>query len=227
MADSVESFVEKLQKEGVDAGRAEAGKIAEKAKAEGEKVVADAKAEADRIIQAARTQAEQTLAQGRNELEMAGRDALLRLRQTIGDVLKTVLHAAAAEALSDDGFFADLLQSVVLQYAEKDAMGKGPVEIHVNADKLKVATEWAIRKMTEHGGEDWARRIDLKDGLQAVGFEYRVSGGTVEVTAESVAAVLAEMVGPQVREIIDQAAGIAPPAETPAAPGQVEVRQES
>ena len=204
MADSIQDFVQKLQKEGVEAGRAEAAKLAEEAKARAEKTIADAKVQADRIVAQARKQAAELTEQGRNELQLAARDVLLRLRESILAVLEAVLGEAATETLNDDKFLAGLLHDICVQYAERDAVHDWPVEINVSAEKLKTAAEWAISEMTRRSGQDWRSRVDLKGKLKTAGFEYKASGGTVEVTPESIASVLSEMITPRLRELIGQ-----------------------
>ena len=49
--------------------------------------------------------------------------------------------------------------------------------------------------------------IDLQGTLEAAGFEYTLSGATVEVTLRSVTESICELVGPRLREIIDKAVG--------------------
>jgi vacuolar-type H+-ATPase subunit E/Vma4 len=204
MAGSIETFVQKLQEEGVEAGRAEAAKILDETKAQADKIIADARAEAERIREHARQQSEQTLRRGRNELQLASRDALLQLRETIVAVLEAFLREAAVETLSDDDFLRALLHDICVQYAESDAARDWPVEIRVSEDKLKVATEWAVSEMKQRGDGDWRSRIDLKGKLKSAGFEYNATGGMVEVTPESVAAVLRDMLSPRLREMVDQ-----------------------
>jgi len=212
MADSIQSFVEKLQAEGIDVGRAEAGKLVDDAKAEAAKIIAEAKAQAEGILEDARKQAEETLQQGRGELEMASRDALLRLRESLVDVLEAVLKDAAGEALGDPKFLAGLMHDICVQYAEKDAVRDWPVRVRVSDEELKAATEWALKEMRDRGRDDCHMRIDLKGKLKSVGFEYNATGGTVEVTPESVAEVLGGMLSPKLREMVDTVVG--KPADT-------------
>jgi len=206
MAESIETFVEKLQQEGVQAGRNEAQKLIDEARGEAERLVSEAKEQADRILERARAESDQTLKQGRDELELAARDALLRLRETLSRSLRAVLARASAEALEDEGFLRKLLEHVVAQYAGNDAEGSMPLEVHVNEKDLKSLTDWAIREMApeDSGG---AARVDLKGDLKSAGFEYSLGGGTVEVTPESVAAVLSQMIAPRLREFVEKAAG--------------------
>jgi hypothetical protein len=44
--------------------------------------------------------------------------------------------------------------------------------------------------------------VNLHGALSTAGFEYKVSGGTVEVTPESVVQVLSEIVTPQLQQLI-------------------------
>lgn len=206
MADSIESFVQKLQEEGVQAGRAEAQKLTEQAKAQAERILAEARQEAERIVQEAKDAAGRDLQRGREDLELAARDVLLRLRQTLTETLEAVLRRAAGGAMADNNFLTKLLHDVVMQYAEKDSESIYPIQIRVSDEELEAVTDWALREMTQHD-ERGRPRIDLKGKLKAAGFEYSAGGGTVEVTPESIAAALSEMITPRLREVIDKAMG--------------------
>ena len=194
MADSIQSFVRKLQEEGVQAGRAEAQKLMDEARQQAERIVADAKA-----------QAQETLDQGREELALAARDVLLRLRQTITRALEAVLRQAAAERLADSGFLSKLLHDVVMQYAEKDAEGDSVIEIRVSDEELQGITDWALKEIAQEQNTK-GHRLELKGRLKTAGFEYSVGQGTVEMTPESIAAVLSQMIAPRLRAVIDEAA---------------------
>jgi hypothetical protein len=66
--------------------------------------------------------------------------------------------------------------------------------------------DWAVSEIGHETITGSHVPIDLQGVLKQAGFEYNATGATVEVTEESVVAVLAELVGPRLREIIDQAA---------------------
>ena len=83
MPESIESFVKKLQDEGVNAGKEAAEKIRNEAKLEADNMIADAKAEADQILAKARDNAGKQLHRMQTELELAARDVILKLRETI------------------------------------------------------------------------------------------------------------------------------------------------
>lgn len=207
MAETIESFVQKLQEEGVEAGREQAQKLLDGAGAEAEGIVADAKRRAEEIIADAKAQAETNLKRGKDELSLASRDVLLRLRETVVKTLEGLLKSSSREKLRDEEFFVRLLHDVAVQYAEKDAAHERPVVISVDEDMLEAATRWAVQEMTQEGGDDWRSRIDLKGRLKTAGFEYSAGDGTIEVTPESISAVLSEMISPRLREIVQAPRG--------------------
>ncbi len=201
MADTIESFVEKLQKDGIEAGQTEAAKLLDGARAEGEKTIADAKAQADGITSDARAEAERTVRQGTDELELACRDTLLRLHEAVMRSIRTILERAAQTQLKDKEFLANLVREVVVQYAGKDARGDRPIEVKVSDEMLDTLSAWAAGESAGQAGGP-TMDIALAGGLKSAGFEYSSAGGTVEVTPESVAGVLSEMVSPKLREMI-------------------------
>ncbi len=201
MADTIESFVEKLQKDGVEAGRTEAAKLLDGARAESEKIIADAKTQAEGITSDARAEAEKTVKQGKDELQLACRDTLLSLHEAVMRSIRTVLEQAARTQLKDKEFLSNLIREVIVQYAGKDARGDRPVEVKVSDEMLETVSAWAAGESTGQA-EGPATDIALTGGLKSAGFEYSSAGGTVEVTPESVAGVLSEMVSPRLREMI-------------------------
>ena len=204
MADSIESFVEKLHKEGVEAGQAQAEKIAAEAREQADQILADAKKQAEHVLAEARNQAEQTLAHGRSELELAARDVFGKLRQTVTDAVSEVLRRSTAEALRDEKFLAGVIRDVVVEYARKDADRVWPIEIRLDGEKADAVMESVMAALGGQAGQAEGR-VDWKGKLESAGFEYKVSGAVVEVTAESIAAVLGEMIAPRLRELIDKA----------------------
>lgn len=195
MSETIESFVEKLQKDGIDAGQVEANKLLDDARAEAGKIIADAKTQAEDITSDARAEAEKTVKQGKDELQLACRDTLLKLHEAVMRSIRAMLEQAAQTQLKDKEFLANLVREVVVQYAGKDARGDRPVEIKVSDDMLDAVSAWAT-------GETSGSDVAITAGMKSAGFEYASSGGTVEVTADSVANVISEMVSPRLREMI-------------------------
>jgi vacuolar-type H+-ATPase subunit E/Vma4 len=203
MAETIESFVAKLQTEGVEAGQQAAEKLRGEARQEAETIVADAKSEAEKIVADANAEAESILARSQTELKLAARDAAMRLRDALGRALSAALAAGVEQKLGETDFLGKLLHDIVLLYSKSDAKGTKTVKINVAEDMLQSLTDWAVKEI---GDDDKARHvgIDLKGTLKQAGFEYTVAGATVEVTVDSVVEVLSELVGPNIRALFDQ-----------------------
>ena len=206
MAETIESFVAKLQQDGVQAGREEAERIRAEAQRQAETILSDARLKAEAILADARVQADKTLQRVQGELALVSRDAVLRLREALERALKAVLSHKAEIALQDGEFLSRLLHDLVVEYARADCEGRNVMKINVSQQARHQLAEWALREMT-HKADQAHMPIDLKGALAHAGFEYSVNDATVEVTVDSVAEMLQEMASPRLREIIRQAAG--------------------
>ena len=207
MADTIESFVAKLQADGVETGKAEAEKITADATADAERIVANARAEAEKIIADAQADADGLLARGRTELALAARDTTLKLNEALSGALTRIVSESVAKPMSDPQFLGSLLHEVVLIYV-KGLQQRGEVmTLNVPESLQEQLTDWAMHEIGQGAIEGSRGSVDLKAALAGAGFEYTVSGATVEVTPESVTTALTEMLTPRLREILAAQAG--------------------
>jgi vacuolar-type H+-ATPase subunit E/Vma4 len=209
MAESIESFVEKLQAEGVEAGRKAAEQLQSDARTEAERIIVEAKADAEAIVAEAQAQAKRIADRERNELDLAIRDAVLAFRARMSAAVESLLSYEVGKALTDTGFLATLIHDVVVNYAHEDARSDEQIRISVNPEAIDAITDWALKYMGSENPEH--AHVDLKSTLKTVGFEYRVAESTVEVTLESIVDVLREQVSPALREVLDRS--LASPSE--------------
>jgi len=206
MAESIETFVAKLQNEGVQAGRQEAEKIAADAQKEAERIVADAKAQSEKTIAEANAEAQNILTRGKTELSLAARDAVLRLRETLGRSLQAILRYHASEALGDVEFLGRVLHELILLYAKDEQAAREGFRVNVSPDLREKLAEWALKEIGRDRLEDINMPLDLQGTLSGAGFEYTMSGATVEVTLDSVVETLSDLVGPELRKVLESAA---------------------
>ena len=205
MADSIETLVAKLQAEGVEAGQQAAAKLQSEAEQQAEAIEAEARAGAEKIIADAKAEAESTVARSKTDLELAARDVVMGLRQTLNQALTAVLAQAVKEPLGDAEFLKGLIHELALEYGKADIEGMSTVKLRLTPEMMGRLADWAIGELHEKAlGEGVT--LDLKGRLRQAGFEYSVTGGTVEVTEDSVTSALAGLVGPSLRELFDQAA---------------------
>ena len=206
MGETIESFVAKLQAEGVEAGKAAAQKLLSEAKQQAEKIIRDAEADRDKTLLDAKADAESLFARSKTELELAARDVILRLKEALDRALRAVLFAESKAKLSDSDFLSSTLHDLILLYAKADIERTGRMKIDVSPEMQGKLADWAVREMTKKA-EAAGMSIDLKGSLAGAGFEYNVSGATVEVTPDSVVELISELVSSNLREVIDKAIG--------------------
>jgi len=204
MADSIESFVSKLQDEGVEAGRKEAEKIRDEARDEAGRIVQEADQQAQKIRQDAQRDAEDTGQRGQTDLELAARDTVLRLRETLERALETVLARGTEEALDDVEFLKGLIHDVVMQYAQADQQGETRVDLRVSDKAKDQLTDWCRQHLAPKA-QDAGAAVDIQGTLSEAGFEYQVRDANVEVTQTSVVETLQDLVSPRLRDMLAKA----------------------
>ncbi len=207
MTESIETFVSRLHQEGIQAGQAEAEKIRAQARREAEHILQDARQQAQRILVQAQDQAASALEKGRNELQLAARDAILTLRDKIKQILQAILAGTVKQHLDDSNFLISLLRDIILQYAHEEHENIRDIKINLTPDQHKKLIEWAIDETHRAALDSVLQKkinIDLKGTLKQAGFEYQVDGATIEVTVESVVAILMRFVSPGLNQLLDQ-----------------------
>jgi len=204
MAHTVESFVDALRTDGVEAGRQEAERIRNEAQQEADRIRSEAQQQAERIVQEAEQQREKTLERTQTDLELAARDIVARLRDTLNQALQRVLSREVAKQLDDSELLKKLIKDIAHQYAAADAACVDTIEFNVSEAERKQLTDWAIA--TFHKADE-PREIsmELHGSLKTAGFEYKTARGAVEVTPDAVVQVLAEIVTPELRKLIEAA----------------------
>jgi len=213
MAESIETFVAKLQTEGVQAGRQEADAICAAAKTEAEKIVADANAEAEKIVAGAQSEAENLLSRGKTELSLAARDAVLKLQETLSKSLEAILKQQAGETLKDVDFLGKVLHELILLYAKDEMAAKSGITFNVAPELRGQLTEWALKEIGQDRLDNIGVHMDRKGTLAAAGFEYTAGGATIEVTLDSVVETLGALVGPELRKVLESGVTDTPESE--------------
>jgi len=205
MAGTIETFVDKLQADGVQAGQEAAETIRAEAEQQASRLIQEAQEKAKTILAEAEAESEKTRERAQTELRLAARDALVHLQETLTRALRGVLAGAAQEKLSETEFLGELLRDIVMQYVKADTEGTTSVTINVSEEMRHQLTHWAIQALHKdlEGSET---SVDLHGTLAGAGFEYKVSGGTVEVTVDSVVEILSQMVSPELRALVARAA---------------------
>jgi vacuolar-type H+-ATPase subunit H len=201
MAHTVQSFIDTLRTDGVGAGRKAAEEIRREAERQSQQLIQDAQAQAARIVEEAEQERRKALERTRIELAFAARDTMARLRDSLNQAIRRVLEHAASKALDDAEFLQDLIKDVVRAYVQSDATQDRTLEVNVSAPMQQKLADWAIAALRKSGLDDQLA-FELRGALSTAGFEYKLSGGTVEVTPAAVVQLLSPIVTPKLQELL-------------------------
>ncbi len=204
MADTIESFVARLKTEGVEVAQQQADQLRGDAEKQAQEVLLDAKKQAEKILADAKTEAEGIIARSKTELSLAARDAGLKLRESLEKAMNTVLSDRVDGVLDSPEYLKDFLQNLVSSYVEADLNGAGNITINVKPEMRKELASWAIKILSKLAREHHDS-VSIMDTLNQAGFEFNLTGATIEVTQDSVTQTLMELVGPELREVFDKA----------------------
>ncbi|MBI5723498.1 MAG: hypothetical protein HZA50_06030 [Planctomycetes bacterium] len=219
MPGTIEEFVAKLQADGVQAGRQAAEDITAKAGKQAQQMIADAGEQARKIVDEAQAQADSIRARSQTQLDLACRDAILRLQQALNDVLTRAMKNQSASALADGELLGRIIHDMILlcvkpaQAAQdRGTAGRGSAADDLNAIKLNTqsqlrdkVTQWVNQALsqTQSGG----LAVEIKTELTGAGFELKARGEKYEISVESVAELLAGMVGDELAGRVRTQAG--------------------
>jgi vacuolar-type H+-ATPase subunit H len=204
MPTNIESFVETLQAEGVDAGKKAAQEIKAQAEEQADQIIAQAKATTEQMIADAQAEAEQIKARMDSSLELATRDTLILLREKLGVLLNALLKQQVEKELSEEETLSAIMREVILAHSKPATGAETTAEIHVPQELQSRLLTGAIRELAR-ALKNQNIQTDVKASLDQAGFEYKIDGSTLEVSAESVAALLADMIDPQLQQILEKA----------------------
>ncbi len=204
MAETIESFVSKLKTEGIEQGQRQADELRSSAQAEADNIVSEARTQADKILSDARKEAETVLTRSKTELDLAARDAAMKLRESLTGALQAVITGPILEQLKDPTYIRQVMTEIIKQYTDGDIEGSGFVKISLTPDMHKELADWAISTIRKSASKENIH-IDLQNTLRQAGFEYNISGATVEMTQESLIETIMGLVGPNLREVFNAA----------------------
>jgi len=204
MAESIKSFIDRLQSDGVEAGQAQAAAIVAEAKSSAEQIVSQAQAQAAKIVAEAERQAADQVSRTRTELELASRDTVSQLQSSLGAVLRAVLRRQVLTALGSSEFIGSLIRDVVMTDVKADVECRRDIDVRVSSAMQSELAKWAVDQL--HAEIEGSKATgDLKGTLKSAGFEISASEGTLEVTGDSVVELLTGLVQPALRELVSGA----------------------
>lgn len=197
----LQELLDRIQRDGVEAARAEAEKILAETEARRKAILVEADREASDIVARAKAQATRAEESGRAALAQASRDLLLSVRSRIQAILETVTRAEV-EATYGPEVVAQALPAVLGALATG---GAEDLSVLLPADLLKkVESQLTARLATAiKGGAALSSSADV-----GAGFRVSEKGGAAyyDFSASAVAEILSRHLNAQLAEILKSSA---------------------
>lgn len=212
----VENLIARLKEEAIKAGQDKAEDIVTDAQKRAEWIIEEAEIEATQIIEKAKTDSELIQSSGLDALQLAGRDALLKLRDTLlgsfsQEVMRLVGKQMAKEETIKELILA--LAGKVRKKAQLDSVQS--IEIHLPEDAIGIEelrknpeelNNGDLSHLTAAIASDLLRsgvKFDVSKEIQA-GITIRLveNNMTIDFTDEAVAGLLLSHLQPRFRALL-------------------------
>ena len=95
----LQELIDKIRKDGVDAGEAQAEKILVSAKEEAQRIIAEAQAEADKILVNAKNENMRMVKSSEDAIRQAGRNLLISFRESVARELKAIIGESVVNSI--------------------------------------------------------------------------------------------------------------------------------
>lgn len=172
--EKIQELTEKILREGVEKGQAEADRIIQEAKQQAEKILQEARQQAQDIAAQAQKKAAETDANTRNELKMYTGQALSALKSEVTNVLTDGVVKEAVAGLAAN---PDFLGQFAVALAEKWSANEPVVISSSEADSLRAYFAAKAKALLDKGvtinkvnGKDTLLTIAPADGSYKVNF---------------------------------------------------------
>jgi V/A-type H+/Na+-transporting ATPase subunit E len=197
----VEELIDRLKSDGVSKGQQEADALVADAKRQSMAILDAARSEADEIVAKAKAEAERARLAGLQALQLAGRDAVLKLRESFQLQFEHRLRKLVGQSVEDP----ELLRRMILEVVGKsrpDSAGQVQLLLPLGAaghDPLLAYVTGLAAEMLREGltfgvGEDINAGVRVRLVDQAV---------EIDLSDESLASFLARFLVPRFRQIMD------------------------
>jgi V/A-type H+-transporting ATPase subunit E len=194
MAEQLNEFLEKIQKEAVGKAAEQAEQKLAQAKAEADRIVSDARAEAEKIIAEAEAKAKQFAENGEKTLRFASRDVLTYTRQELENLLKKVFAEKSAEILKLED-----IKPIILKLAA-NCEGDVVIEVPEGSDVEKLQQYF----MSELAGKaKGGVKVCPVKGLKAGASVVSVNGDLkIELSDETLVELLSSQLSPKLAAVL-------------------------
>ncbi|MGR9052088.1 MAG: hypothetical protein ACU84J_05515 [Gammaproteobacteria bacterium] len=212
----VEALIARLREEAVNAGQAKAEDIVLNAQKRAEWIIDEAELEAKQLLDKARAEAEAIKAAGFDALQLAGRDALLKLRDTLLGSFSQEVMRVVGKQMEKEAFIEQLILALAGRVREKTGLdGSGEIVVQlpedaVGIDELRKNPEelnkGALSHLTAAIASDLLRKgvsFDVSDDIRG-GIVVKLvdNNMTIDFSDAAVATLFLEHLQPRFRALL-------------------------
>jgi V/A-type H+-transporting ATPase subunit E len=213
----VETLIDRLREQGVEAGRAEADAIVAEARRRAAQIVREAEVQAAELVEAARRETRALQTGGEEALRIAMRDTVLRLKVELTERFSAEVRRLIAVAMDQESFLKQLILEVARRAREEAGVDAGEA-VRVLLPRALVGLEELRRNPLElREGSLSHFVLSLAGNVLAEGVSFGVSEDdsrgiclylkdkdvTIDLTDEKVAALLLQHLQPRFRAILE------------------------
>ena len=215
MASGVDALIGRLRQDGVEAGRAEAEDIVAKAKAEAARILDKANGDSKQRLETARVEANAYSAAGEQALKTAMRDTVLDMKARLADRFGSDVKRLVSRHLQDETVLRQIILEIAARATEdigddeeiefilpEEAVGLD--ELRGDPDELQDGTlTKVVLGLTGdmlRAGVSFSASDEMSAGIRIHSVDSEV---TVDLTDESIAALLLRHLQPRFRAILE------------------------
>jgi V/A-type H+-transporting ATPase subunit E len=212
----VEELIKRLRDEAVNAGQEKAETIIVDAQKRVDWMLEEAKSEAQAILSQAHAEAETIKSAGNDALRLAGRDALIKLRDTLLGSFSKELKGVVGEQMAKEAFIEQLIMALAGRVREKTGMDQNSrITFQLPEDVIGVE---ALKKNPEELNQGILSRLTaaiaadlLREGVNfeisdqfSAGIQVKLDDQdiVIDLTDEAVSALLLEHLQPRFRALL-------------------------
>lgn len=200
MTEQLQALIERIHQEGVGKAEAEAEQIVARAREKAEALVREAEEKAAELRREAEAEAVSIEARGAVALEQSARDLLIRIKQSLENLLSRVVGSSVDEALSPT-----VVAQMLVKLSERYAGAGQAIQALVSPDDQEEIIEYFKSRYQDHLGSGVEIKVDQE--LQK-GFRVSLQQKHVyhDFSSEAIAEALTDFLQPQLAETVRKAA---------------------
>ena len=211
----VEALIQRLRDQGVEAGKTARDEIVAKAEKEATRIVKEAREKADKLIEDARSEAASIRSAGEDALRIAGRDSVLRMRETVTTYFEDRVKRLASTELEDPEFIRKLIIEVAKKVHDEAAVDEaenievllpkevvGIKELRENPDQLEGKLSQYAKAIASATWRDGVVVKTMETGGRGIRVRLLDDDLDIDLTDEAIAELLLKHLQPRFRALL-------------------------